>query len=205
MTGRDLLAGAGVGAALAFMLDPDRGRRRRALVRNKMARVARVAREELDATSRDLSNRARGIVATTAPRFSTDQDEVPDAVLVERVRAKLGRVCSHPRAIDVIASNGEVTLSGPILAAEAENVMAYVASVRGVRNVVNGLDVRQSAEGIPALQGQGRTANWGLNVAPRTWAPSTRVLVGASALASAVCLAAYARRSATDRQHDPWV
>jgi hypothetical protein len=191
-----------MGAALAFMLDPDRGRRRRALVRDKMVRVARVTREELDATARDLSNRARGIASTTGTRLSNDDDEVSDAVLVERVRARLGRVCSHPRAIDVTARDGEVTLSGPILAAEAENVTSYVASVRGVRSVVNDLDVRQSAEGIPALQGEGRTVEWGLNVMPRNWAPATRALVGASVLATGVCLAAYARRSVTDRQHD---
>lgn len=202
MSTRDLLAGAGMGAALAFMLDPDRGRRRRALARDKMVRAARVTREEFDATARDLSNRARGIVATTGPRMSNDDDEVSDTVLVERVRAKLGHACSHPRALDVVAHNGEVTLRGPILAAEAENVIAYVASVRGVRSLVNELDVRQTAEGIPALQGEGRTVKVGLCAMSRNWAPSARALAGASALATGVCLAAYARRSVAGRQDD---
>jgi hypothetical protein len=199
MNSRDLLAGAGIGAALTFMLDPDRGRRRRALVRDQMMRATRLTREGLDATARDISNRTRGIAAATGSRFS--DDEASDAVLVERVRAKLGRVCSHPRALDVMARNGEITLRGPILADEAVSVMSYVASVRGVVNVVNELDVRQSADGVPSLQGQGRVAEWGLDIMQRHWAPATRALVGASVVATGVCLAAYARRSWSDRQH----
>jgi len=38
--------------------------------------------------------------------------------LPEPVCATLGRLCSHPRALDVDVRDGEVTLRGPILAAD---------------------------------------------------------------------------------------
>lgn len=192
MNTRDVLAGAGMGAALAFMLDPNGGARRRALVRDKMTRATRVTREGLDATARDLGNRARGLAATTRGRLSADA--VDDHTLVERVRAKLGRACSHPRAIDVEARNAEVTLRGPILAREASRLVALIGSVRGVQRVNNELELHETDDGIPALQGSGRLGEPGLDIVQRNWAPATRALVGAGVVATGVYLAAQARR-----------
>ena len=199
MNTRDLLTGAGVGAAVAFMLDPDRGRRRRALVRDKMTRATHLTRDGLDATARDLSNRARGIVAATRGRFS--EGVVSDERLAARVRAKLGRVSSHPRAIEVFARDGEVILRGQILADEAMHAIDYVSSIRGVRDVINELELYETAEGVPSLQGAGRTAGWDLDIMQSNWAPATRALVSASVIATGVCLAAYARRNRGDRLH----
>ena len=58
-----LLGGVGIGAALMYLLDPDRGARRRALARDKAVRFGRVAGERLGARSRDLRNRAQGLAA----------------------------------------------------------------------------------------------------------------------------------------------
>ena len=44
MNTRDVVIGAGMGAALAFMLDPQGGGRRRALVRDKMVWASRKTR-----------------------------------------------------------------------------------------------------------------------------------------------------------------
>jgi hypothetical protein len=193
MNTRDLLAGAGIGAALAFMFDPQGGGRRRALVRDKAVWMSRKTRDGLDATARDISNRARGIAAATRGRFASD--DVDDAILIERVRAKLGRACSHPHAIDVEVRDGEVTLRGPILAEEVSGVLATAAAVRGVEAVVNELEAYDSPEGIPSLQGEGRIAGPSLDIMQRNWAPATQALVAASVVATGVCLAAYARRA----------
>ena len=192
MNTRDVLAGAGVGAALAFMLDPTGGGRRRAMVRDKAVWVSRKTRDGIDATARDMAQRARGIAAATRGRLSSE--DVDDARLVERVRAKLGRACSHPRAIDVEARNGEVTLRGPILADEVSDLLAMTQAVRGVRSVVNELEPHESAAGIPSLQGQGRVAGPRLDILQSNWAPATRALVGAGLVATGVCMVAYARR-----------
>jgi hypothetical protein len=142
MDKRALLMGVGLGAALAYILDPARGARRRALVRDKAIRGARLTREGLDATMRDVSNRAHGLVAATRGRFSPDYAD--NETLVERVRATLGRVTSHARAIDVFADEGCVTLRGPILAREVKGVLAAIGRVRGVESVVSELDPRES-------------------------------------------------------------
>ncbi len=59
------LCGLGTGAALMYFLDPDRGRRRRALVRDKAVALSNDASEAISGTAEDLSNRAYGIMAET--------------------------------------------------------------------------------------------------------------------------------------------
>ena len=193
MTGKQVLVGLGLGMASAFMLDPSRGRRRRALASDRVTRASRRTREAIDATMRDMSNRTKGIVAATRGRLVNEN--VDDRILVERVRARLGRACSHPRAIDVEARGGDVTLRGPVLASEVTDLIAVAAAVRGVHSVTNALEPHDSAEGVPSLQGAGQKAGPTLDILQRTWAPGTQALVAAAGLAATgVCLAAYARR-----------
>lgn len=193
MNTRDLLVGAGLGAALSYVLDPQAGGRRRALARDSIVRASRKTRDGIDATARDIANRTRGIAAATRGRIS--REEVDDWRLIERVRARLGRACSHPHAIDVDAVDGEVTLRGPILSSEVDRLLSTVASVRGVRTVLNELEPHDSPQGIPSLQGDGNVAGPSIDVLQRHWAPATRALVAAASLAATgVCLTAYARR-----------
>jgi gas vesicle protein len=196
MNTRDMLAGAGVGAALAFLFDPNRGNARLALARDKIRRASRMTREGLDATARDMGNRARGIAAATRGRLS--RSRVGDRTLVERVRAVLGRLCSHPRAIDVFARDGEITLRGPILSGEVTGLLSAVASVRGVSDVHNEMEAHETAEGVPSLQGDGRVGAPVPDIMQHRWAPATRALVGAGAIATGMGLLTYARRRAGD-------
>ncbi|PYS95118.1 MAG: hypothetical protein DMF65_14520 [Acidobacteria bacterium] len=149
-----LLSGVGAGAALMYMLDPDRGARRRALVRDKAVSLANKTPDALNATARDLSNRARGLVSEASAMFRGD--EASDEVIVQRVRAAMGRIVSHPHAIRVESNEGRVSLSGNILADEVDDFLSCAGSVRGVRDVDNRLTVYEEADGVPDLQG-GRT------------------------------------------------
>jgi hypothetical protein len=192
MDNRALLSGMAIGAALTLAFDPDRGARRRALLRDKVVRGSRRTADAADATLRDVQNRARGIAAATRGRLHGE--EVDDARLLERVRAKLGRVCSHPHAIDVETRDGEVTLRGPILAEEVKGVMAMTGSVRGVETVINDLEPHDTSEGVPSLQGSGRRAGPSLDLFQSNWAPATRALVSVAALTAGGLAMAYARR-----------
>ncbi|HJR59677.1 MAG TPA: BON domain-containing protein [Vicinamibacterales bacterium] len=194
MKSQKLLVGVGAGAALAYLLDPARGGRRRALIRDQVVRTSRKTRDGLDAAARDLANRTRGVVAATRRRL--DSAPVDDARLMQRVRAKLGRVCSHPRAIDVDTHDGDATLRGPILAHELSDVLAAAAAVPGVTSVTNQLELHDSAEGVPSLQGGGKIARPRLDLLQRHWAPATQALVAAAAglAATGVYLAASGRR-----------
>lgn len=160
-TGLVLLGGIGLGAALMYILDPDRGRRRRALVKDKLASAATRTPDALGATSRDLTNRARGLAASVKSVF-TSSDDAPDEVIVQRVRSQIGRVVSHPSSIEVTADGGRVTLSGSVLASETDELLSIVGKVRGVKDVNNQLEVHGQASNVPGLQdgqgGQGESA-----------------------------------------------
>lgn len=183
MNNRDLLVGAGIGAALTYILDPADGGRRRALLRDKVVWATRKTRDGVDATTRDLSNRVRGLSAEARSRWA--DEPVDDVRLVERVRSELGRASTHPRAIDVTARNGDVTLRGPILASEVNALLAATSAVRGVRSVVNQLEPHISDDGIPSLQGKGRLAGSRIIPVPRYWAPAGKAVLGAVGLAAA--------------------
>jgi uncharacterized membrane protein len=156
------------------LLDPNRGTRRRNIMRDKVVHARRLAREGWEATSHDLVNRSRGLAAAARSRLSPD--DADDWVIEQRVRAALGRVVSHPSAVAVNASEGRVTLSGPVLADEVEGLLACARKVRGVEEVQNRLAVHESGEHVPALQG-GRTPT-GTESEPRheNWTPSLRLL-----------------------------
>jgi gas vesicle protein len=58
-----------VGAAAAYMLDPERGRARRALARDKALATTNSMSEALEGKSRHWSNIARGYVAEARSLF----------------------------------------------------------------------------------------------------------------------------------------
>jgi len=129
------LAGFSAGALCAALLEPKRGAARRAKLKDKTLSWARQAGREAVRRGRDLQQRAEGAVHEAKARVQPE--DVPDEVLVERVRAQIGRPVSHPRAIEVTAHDGEVTLSGPIVPEELDDLLQRVARVRGVRSVNN--------------------------------------------------------------------
>jgi hypothetical protein len=170
-----LLSGFGLGAGTMYFMDPQLGRRRRALIRDQVLRVTNQIEDEFDTALRDLSHRVQGLVARSAAHYSSDQPD--ERVLVERVRSKLGRYVSHPAAIEVEVHDGSVTISGPVLEHEVRGLLSAVASVRGVGNVENHLDIHRQAD-ISALQGGQERVGERLNVFESNWAPATRLLAG---------------------------
>ena len=152
MNKKAALVGVGVGAALMYFFDPDRGHRRRTLVRDKVEAAGNKASDYAEKMGRDLRNRAYGMVEETKALFR--HEEVTDEVLVERVRAKLGRYSIHTGALEVSAHDGLVTLTGPILADELPTVLRATRFVRGVKGVENQLTVYNQAGSEPSLQGE---------------------------------------------------
>jgi hypothetical protein len=178
-----VLTGLGLGAGLMYFLDPERGRRRRALVRDRVAHTARIGEDAIEATGRDVAHRASG--ATARLRGMRHREPVDDRVLAERVRAKLGRYVSHPRAIDVDAFDGRVTLRGPILKAEVKRLLKKINRIPGVTEVVSQLEEHRDAGNVPALQG-GTIAQGAMSgIRPRQWSPTARLLTGTTGMALA--------------------
>jgi len=62
MPGVALLAGVGGGLALMFFLDPDRGRRRRILLRDQLTKWTRIGRQSAAGKAKDVRNRTVGVM-----------------------------------------------------------------------------------------------------------------------------------------------
>jgi hypothetical protein len=161
-----------------YLLDPAGGRRRRARVRDQLVRAAHRTGDAVDATSRDVSNRARGVVAELRSRLVNV--EVSDGVLHERVRARIGSVVGHAGAIEAGVVDGRVSLRGPVLADDVDRLVRRVRSVPGVREVINQLDVHDEPGGVPGLQGHPRPPRGGevFELLQTRWSPTARLFAG---------------------------
>lgn len=170
---------AGLGAVAMYMLDPIRGRRRRAGARDKMVHAGHVVEEAAGVVQRDVRNRARGLLARV--RGALTQGPLDDRQLAERIRARLGFLVRHPGSVEVEVRDGVVTLSGPVLADEAPRLCARVASMHGVQGLDSRLSVHEEPAGVPGLQGEPARPRRGSGyrfVRPY-WSPTARVVAGA--------------------------
>ena len=147
----ELITAAGIGAGLMYLFDPDRGKPRRAEIRNKAKHINRVATQAVARTERDLRNHLRGAVAeiTSLGRSQEASDEVVQA----RIRSKLGRLVSHPHAIGVKVVDGRASLTGPILSHEEVHLFEVISAIDGVKSIENLLELHETAGNVPALQG----------------------------------------------------
>ena len=175
------LFATGLGAAAMYYLDPARGRYRRALVRDQLVHGGHKAKHGVSVVGRDTRNRTMGLGARL--RSLLDRGQPEDTVLVERVRACLGRVVSHPHSIKVEANDGVVTLSGLILEQEVPLLIDCALGVPGVRDLKNQLDARAEAGDVPGLQGTPRQRP-GTRPAflQSNWSPTARAAAGVGGL-----------------------
>jgi len=148
-----LVGGLGLGAVLMYVFDPDRGKGRRAVIRDKVDSAAHKIGDAAEKMGRDISHRAQGVMAETKSLFR--QDQVSDDVLVERVRSRFGRLPVDIGGFEVLAHDGIVTLRGQIGADEVPKVLRAARFVRGVKAVDNHLTVGpRQEEGTPPISNQ---------------------------------------------------
>ncbi|MCI0646228.1 MAG: hypothetical protein L0346_15240, partial [Chloroflexi bacterium] len=173
-----LIGGASLGAALMYLFDPYMGARRRAQAKDQVVHLAHQTGNAVGPTMRDISNRARGLVAEATATFK-DRD-VSDAVLVRRARSKMGRYVSHPRSVTIEANQGRLFLSGPILAHEVDNLIHALSNIPGVTGVENRLEVYQEPGDVSGLQGGKARPGERPELAQEVWSPTTRLGTGAA-------------------------
>ena len=195
-----LLSGAVLGASAMYLMDPRTGARRRALLRDQVVRATHKTGGALDALGRDAANRARGLAAETRSRMRADSSNARK--LQERVRAELGRVLSHPQAIDVyVSADGCVCLTGPVLMEEADSAISAIQSVKGVQEVDDRLERYATTEHAPSLQADLTQPGRRSALMQSSWSPTTKALVCLGSTALAVGLG-YAATSGNGRIHD---
>jgi hyperosmotically inducible periplasmic protein len=149
-------AGAlGLGAGLMFILDPKRGKTRRARIRDKTVKAVHGLEDAARGRTLDAAHRAAGAVAEV--RAALRPERVDDDVIGERVRSKLGRMVAHPHELETRVENGCVVLSGRVSTGELPEVLARVRLVRGVRGLENRLE---TYEGPPVPVAARRLRSW---------------------------------------------
>jgi uncharacterized membrane protein len=174
-------AAAGAGAVIEYLADPDRGRSRRARVRDKAVRAGHKLRVGAGVLAGDLTNRGHGVVAGTRYRMTGNHVDDP-RVLHERARSELGRHVRHPHAVAVHVDEGVVTLTGDVLAREEARALRGLRRVPGVRRVDARWTVHERATGVSALQGEGRQREPIPELLQENWSPTARLLTTLAAV-----------------------
>jgi gas vesicle protein len=150
---QDLIFGMLLGAGTMYLLDPDRGRQRRELLRRQLSGM----RQELEGLGESVVSQARQLrgagAVTPVPR--PDREEADDATLAARVRASLVTLVSNPATVGIAADHGRITLTGTVVAREVDTLVDGVESLDGVVDVINRLHVEESPGDIPDPRGTG--------------------------------------------------
>jgi len=156
-----MVTGAGLGCLAMYGLDPEMGRRRRALARDKMIKIQRKAGDAAAFTARDLKNRTLGTFAEGKSLLA--EGEISDEALAERVRAELGFLVRYPSFIDVQVHSGEVILTGDAFSEDFPSLQ--------------GQPLKPKPTGRP------------FDIMQRHWSPATRLLVSLATLGGLGALA----------------
>jgi gas vesicle protein len=140
-----------LGAGLMYVIDPQRGRARRAWLMDKTQSIFRRTGRSVYRGGRDLVNRAYGAAHEMG---AMGRQETASGNLTDRVRSELGRITSHPRLVEVMCdSNGAVTLSGCVLENEARPLISQLESLPGVKLVISRLETVNGVEELDRRAG----------------------------------------------------
>ena len=137
---RRFLTGVAAGGALAYLLDPERGQRRRRLVVDRVVGATRRRARRGARASRAAFVRTRGRAEGVLHRFRPASKEPPDDVtLVHKVETIVFRDHRFPKGrISINAEQGEVFLRGELDRQELiHDLVEAVRRVPGVRRVEN--------------------------------------------------------------------
>jgi gas vesicle protein len=132
------VVGAAAGAASLYLLDPDRGKRRRAMLRDQGAAVVRRTGRGTGRGARMVGSLVGGKMA--AFQHGGENDVMPnDAALAQKVESELFRDAAIPKgSINVNAEQGVVVLRGEVSDAEQrEQLELAVRRIPGVWEVNN--------------------------------------------------------------------
>lgn len=145
-----------LGAGAMYYFDPEQGRRRRALVADRVDSVSHDARDYLEGKRKRTADRVRGLFASARSRMTSAPPS--DEQLNAQIRSRLGRAVSFPHAVETNVQQGRVQLRGFILADEFNPLMAEIWTLRGVTAIDSQLSQHTEPGNVPALQGKPRRA-----------------------------------------------
>jgi len=131
------ILGAAAGAVASFLLDPARGRSRRARLLDQGAATVRRAARHAEHAFRRVRADVNGRIEATRASRSADTRPTDDASLTDRVRSTIFRDATFPKGdLNVNVERGIVVLRGEVPdAATRERLVAEVEAIDGVWSV----------------------------------------------------------------------
>jgi len=152
-----LLNGMIIGAMIMYVFDGHRGAKRRAYARDKLIHAGHLVGSTIRKRGRDLMHRIVGSVAEIRSSIRDRSSDIPDDILVDRVRSQLGHVVSHPGLLEVGACDGCVSVRGPVLRNEVDKIQNRLAKIRGVRDCRLELEPHADLDHVAGSRGIRRT------------------------------------------------
>jgi osmotically-inducible protein OsmY len=136
---RRVLGLVGLGAALTYFFDPERGRSRRAVARDRIAALFRRTARRSERLGRAASAQAQGTVQKVKHRQEEPKPQPDDVTLARKVETEIFRDEEVPKGqINVNAENGRVVLRGEVGRPEMiQDLEERARSVQGVSEVEN--------------------------------------------------------------------
>ncbi len=135
---RIVLIAAAIGAALAYLFDPDRGGRRRAMARDRSAAAARRSARRLARLSRWGGAEAYGVTQRVRHRREEPKPQPDDVTLARKVETEIFRDADAPKGqVDVNVVDGVVYPRGEVEEEMIRDLAEAARKVSGVRGVEN--------------------------------------------------------------------
>jgi osmotically-inducible protein OsmY len=136
---RKVLGLIGLGAALTYFFDPQQGRRRRAVTKDRIAASFRRTARRGEQLGRGASAQAEGMVQKAKHRQEEPKSQPDDVTLARKVETEIFRDAEVPKGqINVNAENGKIVLRGEVGQPEMiRDLEKRAKSVQGVSEVEN--------------------------------------------------------------------
>ena len=124
----------GLGALIAYFFDPDNGRRRRVLARDRAPALLRRSSER---AARAVTSEVKATKAKVTHRKEAEKPQPDDVTLARKVETEIFRDAEVPKGqINVNAENGKVVLRGEVDSPELiEDLVEKARNVQGVQEV----------------------------------------------------------------------
>ena len=129
----------GLGALLAYFFDPDNGRRRRALARDRIPAFFRRMSERAERTGKTVAAEAEGVKQKATHLKEEEKPQPDDVTLARKVETEIFREADVPKGqINVNAENGKIVLRGEVEQPELiKDLEKRTKKVQGVVEVEN--------------------------------------------------------------------
>jgi hypothetical protein len=139
---RKLISLAALAAAATYFLDPQNGKRRRAMTRDRVTALFRRAGRKGERAGRAVAAEATGLAAKAQHLQEEEKPQPDDVTLARKVESELFRDEDVPKGrININAENGKIVIRGevdrPELISELEERVRKIQGVQGVENLLH--------------------------------------------------------------------